>query len=102
MKYFEYLQDAETQQIFNAIQMEQPQTIAIILVHVDTDLAADILNMFSDNMKADIAIRISQLDNIPDILIKSVSNTLKSKIAPKGVKLGGIKAVADILKHFDK
>ena len=34
--------------------------------------------------------------------IKSISDTLMSTVASKGTKLGGIKAVADILKHLDR
>lgn len=59
--------------------------------------------MFPNDMKADIAIRMSQLDTVPNMLIKSISETLKGKVSSsKGIKLGGIKAVAAILKHLDK
>ena len=104
MKYFTYLANIGVEQLFEAIHREHPQTIAIILVHVDANVAADVLNMFSDDSKADIAIRMSQLDSVPDMLIKGISETLGGKIisSTKGIKLGGIKAVADILKHLDK
>ena len=102
MNYFTYLADVGREQLFQAIHKEHAQTIAIVLVHVDADVAADVLNMFSDDMRADIAMRMSQLDTVPDMLIKSVSDTLMGKITSKGIKLGGIKAVADILKHLDK
>jgi len=102
MNYFTYLANVGGEQLFQAIHKEHAQTIAIVLVHVDADVAADVLNMFSDDMKADIAMRMSQLDTVPDMLIKSISDTLMGKITSKGIKLGGIKAVADILKHLDK
>ena len=102
MNYFTYLTNVGVEQLFQAIHKEHAQTIAIVLVHVDADVAADVLNMFSYDTKADIAIRMSQLDTVPDMLIKSISDTLMGKITSKGIKLGGIKAVADILKHLDK
>jgi flagellar motor switch protein FliG len=103
MKYFTYLANIGAEQLFQAIHKEHAQTIAIILVHVDTDVVADILNMFPNDSRADIAIRMSQLDTVPDMLIKTISDTLKGKISSaKGIKLGRIKAVADILKHLDK
>ena len=103
MNYFTYLANIGAEQLFQAIHKEHAQTIAIILAHVDADIAADVLNMFSDNEKADITMRISQLDSIPDMLVKGISETLKGKISTlKGIKLGGIKAVAEILKHLDK
>jgi len=77
MKYFTYLANVGVEQLFEAIYREYAKTIAIILVHIDADLAADVLNMFRDDMKADIAIRMSQLDSVPDIVIKSLSTTFK-------------------------
>ena len=102
MNYFTYLVNVGAEQLFQAIHKEHAQTIAIVLVHVDADVAADVLNMFPDDIKADIAIRMSQLDTVPDMLIKNISDTLIGKITSKGIKLGGIKAVADILKHLDR
>ncbi len=102
MKNFTYLANVGVEQLFEAIQREHMQTIAIVLIHVEADVAADVLNMFSKDMKADIVIRMSELDTVPDMFIKSISDTLKGKMIPKGIKLGGIKAVADILKHLDK
>ena len=103
MNNFKYLANVGVEQLFEAIHKEHAQTIAIILAHIDSDVAADVLNMFSDDMKADIAMRMSQLDSVPDMLIKSISGTLKDKVSSaKGIKLGGIKAVAEILKHLDK
>ena len=101
MKYFTYLANVGVEQLFQAIHKEHAQTIAIVLIHVDADLAAGVLNMFPNDMKADIAVRMSQLDTVPDIFIKNISDTIMRKIASKGINLGGIKAVADILKHLD-
>ena len=102
MNNFKYLANVGAEQLFEAIHKEHPQTVAIVLVHVDADVAADVLNMFSDDMKADIAMRMSQSDTVPDMVMKSISDTLIGKMASKGIKLGGIKAVADILKHLDR
>ena len=103
MNNFEYLANVGVEQLFHAIHTEHAQTIAVILANIDEDVAADVLNMFPNEQKADIAMRISQLDSVPDMLIKGISETLKGKVSSaKGIKLGGIKAVADILKHLDK
>lgn len=99
---FKYLANVGAEQLFESIQREHSQTIAIVLAHVNADMAADVLNMFPNDMKADISIRMSKLDSVPDMLIKNISETLKGRISTRGIKLGGIKAVADILKHLDK
>ena len=102
MNYFTYLANVGVEQLFQAIHKEHSQTIAIVLAHADVDTAADVLNMFPNDIKADIAMRMAQLDTVPDMLVKSISDTLMGKINPKGIKLGGIKAVANMLKHLDK
>lgn len=103
MNNFTYLANVGVEQLFEAIHKEHAQTIAIVLVHIDADIAADVLNMFTDDSRADIAIRMSQLGTVPDMLIRSISDSLKGKVSSvKGIKLGGIKAVAEILKHLDK
>ena len=101
MNYFSFLANVGVEQLFQTIHKEHAQTIAIILAHIDADVAADVLNMFPPHTKADIAMRISQLDTVPDMMIKNISETLMKNITTKGIKLGGIKAVADILKHLD-
>ena len=104
MNYFTYLANAGVEQLFQVIHKERAQTIAIVLAHIDADVAADVLNMFSDDDRADIAIRMSQLGSVPDMLVQSISQTLTRRLSSsaKGIKLGGIKAVAEILKHLDK
>ena len=100
MNFFSYLNIIEPKNLFNALQDEQLQTIAIVLVHIDKDLAADILNMFPDDIRATIAIKMTETDNLPEAILKNIADILKNKIVPSGVKLGGIKAVAEILKRM--
>jgi flagellar motor switch protein FliG len=100
MNYFNYLEDVTAKDLFEALQAEQLQTIAIVLLQIDRNLAADVLDMFSDDRKTQLAIKMTQIDSLPEVVVKNIANILKTKIQPSGVKLGGIKAVAEILKHF--
>jgi flagellar motor switch protein FliG len=100
MNFFSYLNMIEPENLFNALQTEQLQTIAIVLVHIDKDLAADILNMFPADTRANIAIKMTAIDNLPEAVIKNIADILKNKIVPSAVKLGGVKAVAEILKRM--
>ncbi len=100
MNYFSYLDDVESKNLFEALRTEQLQTVAIVLIHIDRDLASDTLNMYTDESRAKIAIKMAQIDDLPEVVVKNIANILKSKILPRGVKLGGIKAVAEILKRL--
>lgn len=50
MKYFTYLANVRVEQLFQVIHKEHAQTI--VLIHIDTNVAADVLNMFSYKIKA--------------------------------------------------
>lgn len=100
MNYFNYLHNIESKQLFDALEGEQPQVIAIVLAHAETALASETLELFSKSLQVDISIRMAELEEIPEVLLQSISDTLEKKIAPKSVKVGGVKAVAEMLKHL--
>jgi flagellar motor switch protein FliG len=100
MNIFNFLNNVDANYLFTLLKEEQLQTIAIVLVNIDRDLAADVLGRFPEDTRAKIAIKMAQTDTLPEMVIKNIAESLKSRLAPNGVKLGGIKAVADMLKHL--
>ncbi len=83
------------------IKNEHPQIIATILVHLERDFAAAILNLFVDRLRSDIVMRIATIDGIqPDALVEL--NDVLSKVLSAGDKLkkttlGGVRTAAEIL-----
>ncbi|HEY1058335.1 MAG TPA: flagellar motor switch protein FliG [Limnobacter sp.] len=83
------------------IKNEHPQIIATILVHLERDFAAAILNLFVERLRSDVILRISTLEGIqPNALLEL--NDVLSKVLAGGDKikkttLGGIRAAAEIL-----
>ena len=83
------------------IKNEHPQIIATILVHLERDFAAAILNLFMDRLRSDVILRIATLDGIqPNALIEL--NDVLAKVLASGDKLkkttlGGVRAAAEIL-----
>ncbi|NOQ30608.1 MAG: hypothetical protein GQ570_05740 [Helicobacteraceae bacterium] len=102
MNYFSYLNNVEAERIYEVMSMEQTQTIAIVLTYINADLSAQVLDLYPQETKADIAIKMSQVINLPESVLKNIADTLETKLLPSGIKLGGVKAVADILKLLDK
>lgn len=86
------------------IRNEHPQIIASILVHLDQDQAAAILDQFGDRLRNDIMLRIATLDGIQPNALKELNDTLARVLAGndniKKSTLGGVRAAADILNFL--
>lgn len=100
---FSYLSKIKPQQLSDFIQHEHPQTIALILAHMDATEAADTLQYFSDDLRSEVAMRMARLGDISPSVIKRVSAVLESKLeslASYKVEVGGPRAVADVFNRL--
>jgi len=100
---FAYLSKIKPQQLADFIMHEHPQTIALILAHMEAVEAADTLQYFSDELRSEVAMRMAKLGDISPSVIKRVSAVLESKLeslASYKVEVGGARAVADIFNRL--
>ena len=100
---FAYLSKIKPQQLSDFIVNEHPQTIALILAHMDATEAADTLQFFPDDLRSEVAMRMAKLGDISPSVIKRVSAVLESKLeslASYKVEVGGTRAVADIFNRL--
>lgn len=100
---FAYLSKIKPQQLSDFITHEHPQTIALILAHMDATEAADTLQFFPDDLRSEVAMRMAKLGDISPSVIKRVSAVLESKLeslASYKVEVGGPRAVADVFNRL--
>ncbi|MDE5591558.1 MAG: flagellar motor switch protein FliG [Helicobacter sp.] len=100
---FSYLSRIRPQQLSDFIIHEHPQTIALILAHMDPSSAAETLNFFSDDLRAEIAIRMANLGDISPNVVKRVSTVLENKLeslTSYKVEVGGTRAVAEVFNRL--
>jgi flagellar motor switch protein FliG len=100
---FAYLSKIKPHQLADFITHEHPQTIALILAHMDATEAAATLQFFSDDLRSEVAMRMARLGDISPSVIKRVSAVLESKLeslASYKVEVGGTRAVADIFNRL--
>ena len=71
---FAYLAKIKPQQLADFIMTEHPQTIALILAHMDPSAAAETLYIFPDDLRAEVAMRMAKLGDISPSIIKRVRN----------------------------
>lgn len=94
--------DAES--VAELIQNEHPQTIAIILVHLERDQACAVLNLFSEQQRNDVLLRIATLNGVQPAALNELNDVLTKLLsgnqAGKKQPLGGTRAAADIINFM--
>ena len=94
------------EEIFDLIKAEHPQTIAIILFHLKTAVASDLLSMLSDDLKTDVSIRMANLEKVNADMVAEVnalfSEILKNKRSSVANISGGLDRLAEILNQTDE
>ena len=83
------------------IKNEHPQIIASILVHLERDHAASILNALGERLRGDVVMRVATLDGIHPNALRELNDTIAKVLAGsdqiKKAALGGVRAAAEIL-----
>ena len=100
---FKKLKKLDPKTIANFLSNEHPQTIAIVLVHLDPDQAGQILEYLPERIRAEVLLRIALLDKVDPEIIEEISNALEEELRSVGGtfarKLGGTEKAAEIITH---
>lgn len=103
---FEEIQKTDPQQLGKLFQSEHPQTIAVVLAHLDASTAADVLKQLPENLRGDIILRMANLQTVSQDVVKRISHVLNQKlVSVKGMSrttVGGIRSVAEICNRLDR
>ncbi|KEZ50090.1 MULTISPECIES: flagellar motor switch protein FliG [Metabacillus] len=106
VKPFDFARKADPAQIFNFIQGEHPQTIALILSYLDPVQSGQILSGLPHQQQADIAIRIAKMDRTSPEIINEVEQVLERKLSSAVTQdytqTGGVEAVVEVLNGVDR
>lgn len=106
VKPFDFARKADPAQIFNFIQGEHPQTIALILSYLHPVQSGQILSGLPHQQQADIAIRIAKMDRTSPEIINEVEQVLERKLSSAVTQdytqTGGVEAVVEVLNGVDR
>ncbi len=99
------IQSLEPNQLLQLIKDEHPQTIALILVHLKSVVASDILSMLPDDIKSDVAFRIANLDKVLSGMVEEIDKVFEEVLQNKDhaaiQEAGGVSRLAEILNQID-
>jgi flagellar motor switch protein FliG len=102
----EALELVDSRTLANFLLSEHPQTVALILAHLEPNKKCDVLKRLPDNVQTEVVLRIANLDFISPSLIAQVDEVLKQELATLGSidtqQLGGVQPIADMLNVMEK
>lgn len=102
---FDALQKADPQQLAKFIQNEHPQTIALILSHLNSTQAAAMLMALPLEQQGEVAKRMANLDQISPEIVSRIATIIGQKLQELGEysreSYGGVQAVAELFNHLD-
>jgi len=93
-------------EISELIKDEHPQTIAIILLHLKTPVASDVIANLSDEIKTDVSLRVVTLEKVNADMVDEVNEVFKEILKNKKSSVanisGGVDRLAEILNQTDE
>lgn len=102
----ESLELVDTKTLSDFLLNEHPQTIALIVAHLDPEKKVDVIRRMPDSMQSEVVMRIANLDKVSPDLIAQLDDVLKLELSARGSLdaklLGGITPVAEMLNVMDK
>jgi flagellar motor switch protein FliG len=103
---FYAIERADPQQLSKFILGEHPQTIALILAHLNAANAAQLVALLPDDMRADVLTRMANLEEISPEVIRSISAVIDARLktlgGPQRESYGGVRAVAELFNRLDR
>ncbi len=101
---FDILRWLDSNAVANMLSREHPQTIAIVLAHLEPTQGAEVMSKLPEHVKIDVSLRIASLDQISPNILMELEDVLQSQLQSytRGRKIGGIKTVAEILNQMDR
>ncbi|HEX3517448.1 MAG TPA: flagellar motor switch protein FliG [Solirubrobacteraceae bacterium] len=103
---FEFLRRIPPERIAVLLRSESPQTIALVLASLHTNLAAGVLSHLPERQQPEIALRIARMGETSSRVVRQVEDALRHKLTAVAEReyasAGGPKALAGILNHADR
>jgi flagellar motor switch protein FliG len=96
----ERLNQLEATEVVELIRDEHPQIIATLLVHMDRNKAADVLEQLPERARHDAVLRVATFGGVQPAALKELTEVLTDMLGGEGGKrsrLGGIRAAAEIV-----
>ncbi len=99
---FAYLDAINPKQLSDFIKDESPQTIAVILSHMEAPRAAEVLMQLEEDIRVKVTMQMATIKDVSPDVVRTISVILEKKLESllsSIVDVGGVKVVADMLNR---
>lgn len=105
-RQLESLEMVDAKSLSTFLVNEHPQTVAVILSHLEPEKKAEVLKRLPDSLQAEVVLRMANLDHVAPELIAEIDQVLKVELSSMSTveqaSLGGVQPVAEMLNVMDK
>ena len=105
-RQLEALELVDAKSLANFLVNEHPQTVAVILAHLEPEKKGEVLKRLPEALQAEVVLRMANLEYIDPQLIADLDAVLKQELSMMGTveqaSLGGTQPVAEMLNVMDK
>jgi flagellar motor switch protein FliG len=102
----EIIRKLEPKTIAAFLLNEHPQTAAIIVAHLDLNLASKTISELPEQTRMDIVRRLAELGRVSPTVLHDLDNALQQKLSVSGKivgsDLGGVKVAANLMSGLDR
>jgi flagellar motor switch protein FliG len=99
------LQKADPQQLAKFIQGEHPQTIALVLAHLEPKAASAVLGLLPEKVRTQAVKRLARMQQFSPEMVHRIATVLHTKLESLGEQkrrsYGGVDAVAELLNRME-
>ncbi len=104
---FSFLQKADARQVLSFVQDEHPQTMALVLAHMNALQASIVLSGLPPELQTDVAHRIAVMDRTSPDVVLQVESVLERRLSAvmqpsEGSSVGGLQPLVDIINRSDR
>jgi flagellar motor switch protein FliG len=103
---FTALTRSDPHQLSKFILGEQPQTIALILAHLEPRHAAEIVSLLPEAIRVDVITRMANLDDISPDVVARISSVIEQRLKTVGgtshLSHRGVRSVAELLNRLER
>ncbi len=102
----EALKWVDSKTVAQLIKVEHPQTIAVILAHMDPEQASQVMAGLPEALRADVALRLATMEDVRPEVLEELSEAMQESLlagtGTRAMSIGGAEVIADILTRLDK
>ena len=102
---FQKLKRLDIKTIASLIRSEHPQTIAIILAHLNSSQTAGVLSELPPALQTEVVHRIAEMEKVPHAVVEEIDQAIEGGFSlsrdSEGLKRGGVRFIAEVLNQVD-